>query len=152
MATRAASPLTASNQDLGPAMNARSVMPPSDLLASSVEALSEWPRRAAMALVEELASICESLKPALRSADAPDESLREAGDDAPRTMTLHFVYGIAMLELGERERPELLPGAVDSLGRALSLARRHTPEGVVPIKMQLYRAEHALVERGAIHA
>lgn len=134
-------------------MNATSVMPPPDLLLSSVETLTEWPRRAAMALVDELASICESLQPALRSADAPEELLsREPGDDAPRAMALHFVYGIAMLELGERERPELLPGAVDSLGRALSLARRHTPEGVVPIKMQLYRAEHALVERGAVHA
>ncbi len=133
-------------------MNLTSVLPPPDLLPSSVEELREWPRRAAMALVEDLASLCELLKPVLRSSDAPDALPREAVDDAPRTMTLHFVYGIAMLELGERERPELLPGAVDSLGRALSLARRHTPEGVVPIKMQLYRAEHALVEHGALHA
>lgn len=126
-------------------MIATSDLPRTDLLPFSEEALAEWPRRAAMALVEELASLCESLKPALGFAEAPAESV-------PRTVTLHFVYGIAMLELGERQRPELLEGAVDSLGRALSLARRHAPERVVPIKMQLYRAEHALVERSALHA
>ena len=49
-----------------------------------------------------------------------------------------------LLTLAERHKPSLLPHAVERLGDALSIARRHVPERVVTIKSQLYRAEHSL--------
>lgn len=132
-------------------MNADTDLPRIDLLATSEEVLWDWPRRAAMAVVDELTSLCEQLAAMLPFGEPGerDAPAAAAAEDQPRTVTLHFVYGIALLELAERERPELLQRAVYCLGRALTLARRHVPERVVPIKMQLYRAEHALVERGA---
>jgi len=130
-------------------MNADTDLPRIDLLAASEEMLWDWPRRAAMALVDELTSLCEQLAAVLPFGEPSERAAASATEDQPRTVTLHFVYGIALLELAERERPELLQRAVYCLGRALTLARRHVPERVVPIKMQLYRAEHALVERGA---
>jgi len=130
-------------------MNANTDLPRTDLLPTNEEALWDWPRRAAVALVDELTSLCEQLAAMLPFGEQDDEDTPAATADPPQTVTLHFVYGIALLELAERERPELLQRAVYCLGRALTLARRHVPERVVPIKMQLYRAEHALVERGA---
>jgi len=130
-------------------MNATTDLPRIDQLAASEETLRDWPRRAAMALVDELSSLCEQLAAMLAFGETGEREAPCANEDSPRTVTLHFVYGIALLELAERERPELLQRAVYCLGRALTLARRHVPERVVPIKMQLYRAEHALVERGA---
>ena len=128
-------------------MNTNTDLPGIDLLAASEDALWDWPRRAAMALVDDLASCCDQLAALLPFGD-PGEAAGTA-DDHPRSLTLHFVYGSALLELAEREHPELLHRAVYCLGRALTLARRHVPERVVPIKMQLYRAEHALVEHRA---
>lgn len=127
-------------------MNAKTDLP--DLLPTNEEALWDWPRRAAIALVDELTSLCDQLAAMLTFGEEHEDSPAEA-EDPPQTVTLHFVYGIALLELAERERPELLQRAVYCLSRALTLARRHVPERVVPIKMQLYRAEHALMERGA---
>lgn len=134
-------------------MNATTELPRTDmhrmdLLAASDEVLWDWPRRAAVALVDELTSMCEQLAALLPFGESGERGSPPANEDQPRTVTLHFVYGSALLELAERERPELLQRAVYSLGRALTLARRLVPERVVPIKMQLYRAEHALVERG----
>lgn len=118
-----------------------------ELPALSDEALWDWPRHAATTPTADLASLCEPAAQTLLSG----EPGAAADDDAPQALTLQFVYGIALLELAERrrpaERPELLQRAVHCLGRALTLARRHRPERVVPIKTQLYRAEHALVER-----
>lgn len=130
-------------------MNAKTDLPRIDLLAASEEVLWDWPRRAAMALVDELTLMCEQLAALLPFGESGERDVPSAAEDQPQTVTLHFVYGIALLELAERERPELLQRSVYCLGRALTLARRHVPERVVPIKMQLYRAEHALVERGA---
>jgi hypothetical protein len=113
-----------------------------ELIARDDEALWNWPRRATAVMVEELASMCEQLAGLLRERREADSADRDA-DPVQRTR-LNYMYGSTLLTLAEREKPALLPHAVERLGDALSLARRHAPERVVQIKSQLFRAEHSL--------
>jgi hypothetical protein len=105
-----------------------------------------WAVRSAVAVAEELAALCEELARRLQRAAAP---AGEAADPVARTR-LAYLYGAALLDLAERDRPALLPDAVRSLSDALSLARRHVPERVVTIKPQLLRAEHSLALSRAV--
>lgn len=114
-----------------------------ELIARDEEALWNWPRRSAAVMAEELAQMCEQLAALLRKArDA--ESVDGDGGDPVERAKLNYMYGSTLLTLAEREKPALLPHAIERLGDALSLARRHVPERVVAIKTQLYRAEHSL--------
>ena len=113
-----------------------------ELIARDEEALWNWPRRSAAVMAEELALMCEQLAGLLRERREADAADR-AEDPVQRTR-LNYMYGSTLLTLAEREKPSLLPHAVERLGDALSLARRHVPERVVTIKSQLFRAEHSL--------
>jgi hypothetical protein len=110
-----------------------------ELIARDEDALWNWPRRSAAVMAEELAKMCEQLHSLLfdRNEAAP------ANDPVERAK-LSYMYGSTLLTLAERQKPSLLPDAVQRLGDALSLARQHVPERVVTIKSQLYRAEHSL--------
>jgi hypothetical protein len=111
-----------------------------ELIARDDEALWNWPRRSAAVMAEELAHLCEQLASLLHQRRDGDS--RES--DPVERAKLSYMYGSTLLTLGEREKPSLLPHAVERLGDALSIARRHAPERVVAIKTQLLRAEHSL--------
>ena len=113
-----------------------------ELIARDEEALWNWPRRSAAVMAEELALMCEQLAALLRHQREVNEADGKA--DPIASAKLNYMYGSTLLTLAEREKPSLLPHAVERLGDALSLARRHVPERVVAIKSQLYRAEHSL--------
>ena len=113
-----------------------------ELIARDEEALWNWPRRSAAVMAEELAQICEQLAALLRHQREVNEA--DGNSDPIASAKLNYMYGSTLLTLAEREKPSLLPHAVERLGDALSLARRHVPERVVAIKSQLYRAEHSL--------
>jgi hypothetical protein len=113
-----------------------------ELIARDEEALWNWPRRSAAIMAEELALMCEQLAGLLRRQGEAAEG--EAEHDPIESAKLNYMYGSTLLTLAEREKPGLLPHAVERLGDALFLARRHVPERVVTIKSQLYRAEHSL--------
>jgi hypothetical protein len=116
---------------------------PADLFAGGADAAWSWPYRSAAVMAEQLAELCEQLALLLQAGlEAP--ASREDGVARSR---LNYVYGSTLLTLAERETPALLPHAVQRLGDALSLARRHAPEHVVAIKSQLLRAEHSLALR-----
>jgi hypothetical protein len=113
-----------------------------ELIARDEEALWNWPRRSAAVMAEELAYMCEQLAALLRHEREVKDP--EGRPDPVATTKLNYMYGSTLLTLAEREKPSLLPHAVERLGDALSLARRHVPERVVTIKSQLFRAEHSL--------
>lgn len=113
-----------------------------ELIARDEEALWNWPRRSAAVMAEELAQMCEQLAALLRHQREVNEA--DGNPDPIASAKLNYMYGSTLLTLAEREKPSLLPHAVERLGDALSLARRHVPERVVAIKSQLYRAEHSL--------
>ena len=110
-----------------------------EMIARDEDALWNWPRRSAAIRAEELASMCEQLAALLR-----DQRETEDAADLVERAKLNYMYGSTLLTLAERHKPSLLPHAVERLGDALSIARRHVPEHVVTIKSQLYRAEHSL--------
>ena len=83
---------------------------------------------------------CASSSPRYCATSATTEEAAELIERAK----LNYMYGSTLLTLAERHKPSLLPHAVERLGDALSIARRHVPEHVVTIKSQLYRAEHSL--------
>ncbi len=113
-----------------------------ELIARDEEALWNWPRRSAAVMAEELALMCEQLAALLRHQREVNEA--DGKPDPIASAKLNYMYGSTLLTLAEREKPSLLPHAIERLGDALSLARRHVPERVVAIKSQLYRAEHSL--------
>jgi hypothetical protein len=113
-----------------------------ELIARDEDALWNWPRRSAAVMAEELAQMCEQLAALLRHQREMNEA--DGMPDPVASAKLNYMYGSTLLTLAEREKPSLLPHAVERLGDALSLARRHVPERVVTIKSQLYRAEHSL--------
>jgi hypothetical protein len=115
-----------------------------ELIASDEEALWNWPRRSAAVMAEELALMCEQLAELLRHEREVEAGNGAIGVDPIERAKLNYMYGSTLLTLAEREKPSLLPHAVERLGDALALARRHVPERVVTIKTQLYRAEHSL--------
>ncbi len=117
-----------------------------ELIARDDEALWNWPWRSGAARAEELAQICEQLAAILEPDEGAGESAADDGiaADPVARAKLNYIYGSTLLTLAERDEPERLPDAVERLGHALSLARRHVPERVVVIKTQLYRAEHSL--------
>jgi hypothetical protein len=102
-----------------------------------------WPYRSAAVMAEQLAELCEQLARLLAAGIEPPSSQ----EDGIARSRLNYVYGSTLLTLAERDAPALLPAAVQRLGDALSLARRHAPERVVTIKSQLLRAEHSLALR-----
>ncbi|HTN50379.1 MAG TPA: hypothetical protein VMK32_13200 [Burkholderiaceae bacterium] len=110
-----------------------------ELIARDEDALWNWPRRSAAVMAEELANMCEQLAALLN-----DRHEAAPASDPIERAKLNYMYGSTLLTLAERHKPSLLPHAVERLGDALSLARRHVPERVVTIKSQLYRAEHSL--------
>src|SRR5262245_45541974 len=111
------------------------------------EALWDWPARSGTARAEELARICEQLAAILPDEKTDDDVRRGIASDPVERAKLSYIYGATLLTIAERDDPQRLPDAVELLGRALSLARRHVPERVVTIKTQLYRAEHSLAMR-----
>jgi len=115
-----------------------------ELIARDDEALWNWPRRSAAVMAETLAQICEQLAELLRYEREVGSGNGAFGVDPIERAKLNYMYGSTLLTLAEREKPALLPHAIERLGDALSLARRHVPERVVAIKSQLYRAEHSL--------
>jgi hypothetical protein len=115
-----------------------------ELIARDDEALWNWPRRSAAVMAETLAQMCEQLAELLRHEREVGSGNGAFGVDPIERAKLNYMYGSTLLTLAEREKPALLPHAVERLGDALSLARRHVPERVVTIKSQLYRAEHSL--------
>lgn len=115
-----------------------------ELIARDEEALWNWPRRSAAVMAEQLAQMCEQLAELLRHEREVAEGNGAFGVDPVERAKLNYMYGSTLLTLAEREKPALLPHAVERLGDALSLARLHVPEHVVAIKTQLYRAEHSL--------
>lgn len=114
-----------------------------ELIARDEDALWNWPRRSAAIMAEELAQVCEQLAALLRERREADAAVGGSLDPVERTK-INYMYGSTLLTLAERQKPALLPHAVDRLGDALALARRHVPERVVVIKSQLLRAEHSL--------
>jgi hypothetical protein len=112
-----------------------------ELIARDDEALWNWPRRSAAVMAEELALMCEQLATLWCERR---EAETESDADPLRRTRLCYMYGSTLLTLAEREKPALLPHAVERLGDALSLARLYAPERVVQIKTQLFRAEHSL--------
>ena len=115
-----------------------------ELIARDEDALWNWPRRSAAVMAEHLAQMCEQLAELLRYEREVEPGNGAIGVDPIECAKLNYMYGSTLLTLAEREKPSLLPHAVERLGNALQLARRHVPERVVTIKTQLYRAEHSL--------
>jgi len=114
-----------------------------ELIARDEDALWNWPRRSGAIMAEELAQMCEQLAALLHERRECDAEAGNGLDPVERTK-ISYMYGSTLLTLAERQKPALLPHAIDRLSDALSLARRHVPERVVVIKSQLLRAEHSL--------
>lgn len=81
---------------------------------------------------------------AYRSAEA----LLDAADACP-TERVHLLdgHGRTLLLLAEDENVDLAAAAAQRLAQALALARRHQPERVACIKLELFRAEHVIAMR-----
>jgi hypothetical protein len=78
---------------------------------------------------------------AFRFAEA---AAAKAEADVHELMKLKHQYGLALLKLAEDQNAELAAEAVARLSTALQLARKYMPVGVVPIKYELFRAEHTV--------
>lgn len=76
------------------------------------------------------------------------EALLDAADACP-TERVHLLdgHGRALLLLAEDEDVDLAAAAAQRLAQALALARRHQPERVACIKLELCRAEHVIAMR-----
>jgi hypothetical protein len=70
--------------------------------------------------------------------------LDETETDAVERVHLHDAHGRALLQLADDDDVETVSAAAHRLATALSLARRHIPERVAGIKLELCRAEHAI--------
>lgn len=69
--------------------------------------------------------------------------------DACELLDLTHRYGSTLYKLSEGENETLARAAARHLGTALALARRHRPVGVADIKLDLFRAEHAVMKLAA---
>ena len=73
-----------------------------------------------------------------------EELLDQAEASPLERVHLHDAHGRALLQLAEEDDVELASAAAHRLATALSLARRHIPERVAAIKLELCRAEHVV--------
>ena len=81
---------------------------------------------------------------AYRSAEA---LLDEIEVGVIERLCLYAAHGRALLQLADNSDVDLASAAATRLADALSLARKHFPEGVVDIKLDLCRAEHVIALR-----
>jgi hypothetical protein len=91
----------------------------------------------------------ESRAPLQRAADAfaSAEALAECVPvDATELLDLKHRFGSTLYKLSEGENEKLARAAARHLGTALALARKHRPVGVADIKLDLFRAEHAVMK------
>lgn len=73
--------------------------------------------------------------------------LDEAAATVLERVHVHHAHGRTLLRLADGSDVELAAAAASRLASALSLARRHAPERVAGIKLELCRAEHVIAVR-----
>jgi hypothetical protein len=80
---------------------------------------------------------------ALRTAEALADSVPV---DVVELLDLKHKFGSTLFKLSAGEDAELAAAAARHLSTALALARKHRPVGVAEIKLDLFRAEHAVMK------
>lgn len=73
------------------------------------------------------------------------DALGRSSTDEVDLLELNQRFGRTLFVLSDGSDHALATAAARHLGTALALARKHRPDGVAEIKLDLFRAEHAVV-------
>jgi len=98
-------------------------------------------------LARALAGEVACLQQAATACGMAEALLDEAAATVLERVHVHHAHGRTLLRLADGSDVELAAAAASRLASALSLARRHAPERVAGIKLELCRAEHVIAVR-----